>query len=98
MLFTQKIKVARIGNGLLQKQLASALNIDVPMYSRIERGDRQAKREQVEIIAQILNIDKNELITLWLADKVYEVVSGEVNAQDILNVVNKNIVKYGQEV
>ena len=98
MLFTQKIKVARIGNGLLQKQLASALNIDVPMYSRIERGDRQAKREQVEIIAQILNIDKNELITLWLADKVYVVVSGEVNAQDILNVVNKNIVKYGQEV
>lgn len=98
MLFTQKIKVARVENGLLQKQLASALKIDVPMYSRIERGDRQAKREQVEIIAQMLDIDKNELVKLWLADKVYEVVSDEVNAQDILNVVNENIVRYGQEI
>ena len=47
MLFAQKIKAARVRSGLLQKQLASALNIDVPMYSRIERGDRQAKKEQV---------------------------------------------------
>ena len=36
----KKIKAARVRSGLLQKQLASALNIDVPMYSRIERGDR----------------------------------------------------------
>ena len=39
-LFAQYIKAARVRSGLLQKQLASALNIDVPMYSRIERGDR----------------------------------------------------------
>ena len=39
MLFAQRIKEARIKNGLLQKELAIALNIDIPMYSRIERGD-----------------------------------------------------------
>lgn len=47
MLLAQRIKIAREENGLLQKQLASALDIDVPMYCRIERVDRQAKREQV---------------------------------------------------
>ena len=53
MLFAQKIKAARVRSGLLQKQLASALNIDVPMYSRIERGDRQAKKEQVVLLSDI---------------------------------------------
>ncbi|MBR3856304.1 MAG: helix-turn-helix transcriptional regulator, partial [Bacteroidaceae bacterium] len=44
MMFAQRIKTAREEKGLLQKELATALNIDVPMYSRIERGKRQAKR------------------------------------------------------
>ena len=39
MLFAQRIKEARIKNGLLQKELAIALNIDIPMFSRIERPD-----------------------------------------------------------
>lgn len=46
MLFAQRIKEARIKNGLLQKELAIALNIDIPMYSRIERGDRFAKENK----------------------------------------------------
>ena len=37
-------------------------------------------------------------MTLWLADKVYAVIGDEVNAKDILNVVNENIVKYGHEI
>ena len=45
MMFAHRIKTAREEKGLLQKELATALNVDVPMYSRIERGDRNAKRE-----------------------------------------------------
>lgn len=41
---------------------------------------------------------KKELIKLWLADKVYEVVSGESNVQDILNVVNEKILNYAQNI
>lgn len=80
-----------------QRQLAAALDIDTATYCKKEKGERRAKREQIEIIAQILNVDK-KLTTLWLADKVYEVVGDEINAQDILNVVNENIVRYGQEI
>ena len=60
MLFAQKIKAARVRSGLLQKQLASALNIDVPMYSRIERGDRQAKKEQVVLLSDLSLIHISE--------------------------------------
>lgn len=50
------------------------------------------------MIAKVLNTDKKERMTLWLADKVYAAIGDEVNAQDILNVVNENIVKYGHEI
>lgn len=95
-MFSERIKELRIQNQLSQRQLAAALDIDTATYCKIEKGERKAKREQVEIIAQMLNTDKKELITLWLADKVYAVVGDEANAHDILDVVNENIVKYEQ--
>lgn len=49
MLFGDKIKELREEQGLLQRQLAASLEIDTPMFSKIERGDRRAKREQVII-------------------------------------------------
>ncbi|WP_294176460.1 helix-turn-helix domain-containing protein [uncultured Coprobacter sp.] len=93
-MFSERIKELRIQNQMPQRQLAAALDIDTATYCKIEKGERKAKRKQVEIIAQILNADKNELITLWLADKVYDVIGDEINAHDILNVVKENIVRY----
>jgi transcriptional regulator with XRE-family HTH domain len=81
-LFAQKIKAARVRSGLLQKQLASALNIDVPMYSRIERGDRQAKKEQVVLLSDILNIEREELLSLWIADKINAIIGDDKNIAD----------------
>ena len=43
MLFGDRIKELREEQGLLQRQLAVALGVDVPMFSKIERGDRCAK-------------------------------------------------------
>ena len=53
------------------------LEIDTPMFSKIERGDRYAKRAQVIQLAEYFKIDKNELLTLWLADKVLDAIEGE---------------------
>lgn len=91
MLFAQRIKLAREESGLLQRQLASMLDIDIPMYSRIERGDRQAKREQVILLSRIFHIEQNELLSLWVADKVYTVIKNEIDVADkALNIVIKN--------
>lgn len=91
MLFANQIKKLREENNLLQRQLASALEIDTPMYSKIERGDRLAKREQVVIIAKFLSTDENELLSLWLADKVLDVLTGEKElAGKALDIVKEN--------
>ncbi|MBX2913239.1 MAG: helix-turn-helix transcriptional regulator, partial [Cyclobacteriaceae bacterium] len=41
MHFGERIRELRESQGLLQRQLAANLEIDTPMFSKIERGDRK---------------------------------------------------------
>ena len=77
MIFGKKIKELREERGLVQRQLSAALEIDTPMYSKIERGERKAKRSQIPIMAQMFEVDEKELLPVWLADKVLDTVEGE---------------------
>jgi len=60
-----------------QRQLAAALNIDTATYCKIEKGIRCVKRDQVIIIAKILKTDQNELLSLWLADQIINILKDE---------------------
>ena len=64
MLLGNKIKELRDEQGVLQRQLAALLEIDTPMFSKIERGDRKAKREQVVKLAEYFHQDEKEMVTL----------------------------------
>lgn len=75
--FGEKIRTLIEKQGLFLRQVAALLDMDTAQLSKIERGLRQMKREQTPIIAQILKADKDELLTLWLTDQVYEVVQDE---------------------
>lgn len=77
MLFDKKIRELSDEQGVLQRQLAAYLEIDTPMFSKIERGDRRAKRSQVVLLAKYFHINENEMLTLWLADKVLDALDGE---------------------
>lgn len=102
MLLGPKIKELRLENGVLQRQLASLLEIDTPMFSKIERGDRRAKRTQVIQIANYFNVDETELLILWVADKVLDAVEDEEAlrldairvAQSSLGQTDNNIKQY----
>ena len=82
MLFADKIRQLREERKLLQRHLAAVLDMDTPMFSKIERGERPAKRPQVIAIAKILTADENELLTLWLADKILDVIENETELAD----------------
>lgn len=89
MLFADRIKQLREDNGLLQRKVAAALDVDAGLYSKIERGERPAKREQVIALASIFNTDEKELLTLWLADQIKEITEPEKDiAQDAINIVS----------
>jgi transcriptional regulator with XRE-family HTH domain len=75
--FGEHIKQLRELNGLLQRQIANQLDIDTPMLSKIERGERSAKREHITVLGKIFNVPEEDLLLFWLADKVYDVVKDE---------------------
>jgi transcriptional regulator with XRE-family HTH domain len=91
MFLGKRIKELRQERHLLQRQIAAELEIDTPMFSKIERGERRAKREQVIQLANLLQVDENELLTLWLAGQIYELVKDEEVAKDALKIVEQNI-------
>ena len=65
------------------------------MFSKIERGDRRAKREQVGKLAELLHQDENEMLKLWLADKVIDAVGTEhdhILKRDAIEVAQKTIL------
>ena len=72
--------------------MAAVLEIDTLMYCNIERGSRPIKRAQVVALAKFLSTDETELLTLWLADKVLDVLVGENElAENALNAVQGKI-------
>ncbi len=75
--FGDRIRQLREKENLLLRQVAPQLEMDTPMLSKIERGERFAKREQVTQLSKIFNVPEDDLLSLWLADKVYDVVKDE---------------------
>lgn len=89
--FGDRIKQLREQKGLLQRQVASQLDIDTPMLSKIERGERNAKREQIARLGKILTVPEDDLLSLWLTDQLYDVIKGEPMADEALKQVSKKI-------
>ena len=96
-IFGNKIRILREENQIPQRELAAALKIDTATYCKIEKGDRRAKREQVTVLADLLEVESKDLLRLWSADKVYEIIAEEEDATAILSVVAESFVEYKQK-
>lgn len=72
-----KIRELREEKNILLRQLAPELETDTAMLSKMERGDRLFKREDILKLAKIFNQDEKELLTLWLADKIIKTIREE---------------------
>lgn len=89
--FGEKIRALREKQNLYLRQVAPLLEMDTAQLSKIEKGLRQLKREQIPIIAEILKANSDELMTLWLADQIYEVVKDEKMANEAMQATEEKI-------
>ena len=89
--FGEKIRALREKQHLYLRQVAPLLEMDTAQLSKIEKGLRQLKREQIPIIAEILKASSNELMTLWLADQIYAVVKDEKLANEAIQATEEKI-------
>lgn len=64
------------------RTVASYLDIDQAILSKIERGQRKASRAQVVMLSKYFNVKENDLLVAWLSDKlVYELKDEKIALQ-----------------
>ncbi|HEY8956677.1 helix-turn-helix transcriptional regulator [Chitinophaga sp.] len=89
--FGETIRRLREKKGLLLRQVAAALEIDTALISKIERGERKAQKEQVGKLAELLEINTEELMVTWLSDKIVDLLEEEPLAHKVLKNSEKRL-------
>ena len=78
------LRESREKKGLLLRQVAAMLDIDTAILSKVERGERKTTKEQILKLANILDLDKEELLIHYLSEKIaYELVDEDVASQTL---------------
>jgi len=83
----ERIKMLRESQNLYLRHVATALKMDTAQLSKIENGQRVLNRKHIPALARLLKANGDELMTLWLADQIYEVVRGEKNASEAIQLI-----------
>ncbi|MTI38379.1 helix-turn-helix domain-containing protein [Fulvivirga lutimaris] len=91
MTIGQLIKQLRENAGMKQRELAAKLEIGEGFLSKVENDQKLIKRDDLTKISQLFNTKLSELETLWLANKIYNVIKYESNAIDALHVAEEEI-------
>lgn len=92
--FGELIKNAREHRGLFQRQVSVALDIDLAIICKFEKGERRPTKEQVEKFAKYYGLDINQLTTIWLSEKLASYVMNEVNGEEALRLAEEKVKYY----
>ena len=87
----EHIRTLREANDILLRQLAAKLDIDQALLSKLERGERSFRREDIDTLAKIFKQSKKELVTMWLADKILKTVGSEKFSKEALRLAIENV-------
>lgn len=78
------LREQRESKGLLLRQVAALLEMDTAILSKIERGERKATKEHILKMADILTLDKDELLIQYLSEKIaYELLDEDVASKTL---------------
>ena len=71
---------------MLLRELASEIEMDQALLSKIERSERVATELQVRRISKFFELNDDQLIVSWLCEKIKEDLDGyEKVAEEVLN-------------
>jgi len=85
------IRNKREEKGMLLRQLAAMVDMDTAILSKIERGERKARREQIQKIAKALELDEENLLVEYLSENIAYEILEEKKAKDVLKVAESKI-------
>lgn len=73
----EKLRELREAKGLVQRQVAAELEVDTAYISKMESNEKPVNRQHLKKLSVLLGIAEDELLTLWLADKLYDIAKDE---------------------
>ena len=89
----QKLKELREARGLVQRQVAAELDVDVAYISKMESNEKPVSRHHFKKLSTLLGVSEKELQNLWLADRVLNVLKDDRGAdtKQVIEMVSSSI-------
>lgn len=87
----EKLKELRISKGLVQRQVAADLQVDTAYISKIEHNEKPVSRNHILRLSKLYKIPENELYSIWLADKILQLVENEKHSLQALEIALKKV-------
>ena len=90
-----KLRELRENAGIPLRKAAMAMDVDVAILSKMERGERRFSRELIIKLAGFYHVNADELIIDFLSEKVLYELKGEDFGLEALKVAEK-VLKYNK--
>lgn len=87
----QILRAKRQTLGLLLRQVASYVDIDPAILSKIERNERKPTKKMLHKLAEILKLNKDELLIQFMSDQIAYEIAEEDFAGKVLQVAKKKV-------
>lgn len=85
------IRQKRAEKGLLLREVAAFLKMDQALLSKIERDLRKATKEHIVKLAEIFEMNENELLVQYFSDKIAYELANEDTAKEALKVAEQKM-------
>ena len=92
----EKLRQLREQNNLPLRKVAALIDIDVAILSKMERGERKLTKEIVLKLADTYKYNPDELIVLFLSERIMYEIRDEELGEKALKVAERR-VKYLKE-
>ena len=89
--FGEKVRSLREAQNILLRQVAAHLEVDTAFLSKLERGEKKASREQACKLAEILSVPEQELLPLWLSDRLMEILNYDSYSEAAMKLTQRRI-------
>jgi len=98
MIVGKHLRELREQKGLLLRQVAAFLEVDTAYISKMERGEKAIKRDFILKLAEIYQANTNDLLTIWLASQILDLVKNEEVALGALSVTERELKTMSKKI
>lgn len=87
----EKLRQIRESKGFPLRKVSALIDIDVAILSKMERGERKLTKEIVLKLADIYKQSSDELLVLFLSDKIMYEIQDEALGEKALKVAEQRV-------